>query len=657
MKTLTTTQNFFGFYLNEPIVFNDYICILTGKNGSGKTRFLQSILSQVTTLSVNDEEISPQYISLLNIYEANPTFFTYYANPRLNETLTQSLMHHISLFGATDNIPDTLNIFLQSYDAPGGEIEVNFKEIINRAQNIFNKHISKISHDELKLSITAHNEFINGVRQSNSFSLNPGISQLEMNYHQSLRMNKFLKFSKSEGEDVTPIDNEILKKIIGDKSPSEQMSEIINKLFRGKFYIQKPDNKIVDFIYAPQLFLASTREVVSLSNLSSGEKAIFWLALKTFETIYASSSNISKKQKVILLDEPDAHLHPQMIMDFYECLETLHERLGFIFIFSTHSPTTIALSPTTNIYSLLFDNETNNYGATIVTKDAAISQLLEGVSQISINSENARQVYVENENDSAIYERIYTCIRNKSNNINPNISLFFLSSGPKLSVLELEKNIFSIFGKNDERVGLLVSKINGQGSCEQVIGIVDYHLKSGSRTVRGLIDWDNKNRGELNAVSVFAKNKAYSIENIVYDPISIFAYLISNDFKKNDDFLINCEDMHWSEVIDDQEKLQEVYDSIVYKILGRENAKNVTIDYMGGKTLLGDIEYFIPKDNKNGHDFEKKILQCYPELKRLLPNNKGKPLIYYFTVQATIGLLTWRFINKIFEEVFSELQA
>lgn len=54
--------------------------------------------------------------------------------------------------------------------------------------------------------------------------------------------------------------------------------------------------------------------------------------------------------------------------------------------------------------------------------------------------------------------------------------------------------------------------------------VVDKLAGFGNRYIFGIIDWDSCNN-ENDYVKVLGKNKRYSIENYIFDPILIAAYL------------------------------------------------------------------------------------------------------------------------------------
>ncbi|CAE6971637.1 hypothetical protein R69608_07650 [Paraburkholderia nemoris] len=88
--------------------------------------------------------------------------------------------------------------------------------------------------------------------------------------------------------------------------------------------------------------------VVPLSAASSGERimlsVIFW-------RYFAES--MGNPYQAIILDEPDAHLHPSLVRKFLNVIvSTLVERHGARVIITTHSPSTVALAPAGSVFEL-----------------------------------------------------------------------------------------------------------------------------------------------------------------------------------------------------------------------------------------------------------------------------------------------------------------
>lgn len=652
MKTsIQSLKSHRGFYLEDKVQFEGPICAITGKNGVGKTRLLQSIVNGSASVTIDDVEINNAQVSLLNMPEERPQILTNNTQSQFASNLAKSILSIIDKCSNIENIPTTAYCHMGNSIGMSDSEEINLKDIVERAEKTLNKPFTHIGVEELELSIILNKEIING--KTNWSPIN--LSQLVSNYHQAFNKNLFLKFMHSQDHKTSFIDDDAIKLYLGEHDPYHYFNEIIEKLFRRKYSVTPPSDKISSWDYSPNLVLNSSGEKIVVDDLSSGEKIIFWLAEKIFINSYSSNKYAFRNRTIILIDEPDSHLHPQMIVDFYDCLKVLSQSLNLIFIFSTHSPTTIALCPTDKIVNIFHNISNNSYSATNISKDNAISELLDGVSQISINPVNNRQVYVENVNDHTIFEFIFNQIKNRSSRIDRHINLSFVSAGKKFSESELKKILEPSIKDNDE-IERIIQRINGDGNCQQVIGMVQNLRENGNLTVRGLIDWDKKTRNHSSDIKVLAKNRAYSIENLVYDPLGIFAHYAKN-LIEHEDFKYDKEKYDsWTEVITDDTLLQNIIDNVTKRILCRENAKNYNIEYLNGKVFSGDQEFFIPKDDKNGHDFADEILKHYPAIKRLEVNNRFPPLIYQFMSRATVAHLERGFIRKEFEEAFVQLQ-
>lgn len=61
---LTGTKDFNGFLLEKPLSLDTRITVLTGRNGSGKTRFIESVSNRSTQISINGSVLD---LSLIHI--------------------------------------------------------------------------------------------------------------------------------------------------------------------------------------------------------------------------------------------------------------------------------------------------------------------------------------------------------------------------------------------------------------------------------------------------------------------------------------------------------------------------------------------------------------------------------------------------------------
>ncbi|MGB7522078.1 MAG: AAA family ATPase, partial [Spirulinaceae cyanobacterium] len=266
--------------------------------------------------------------------------------------------------------------------------------------------------------------------------------------------------------------------------------EFVNDIFETAnldFRIDKPDG-YNEKPYQPKLIHRISNNLMDFSDLSSGEKILVSFALCLY---YAEDKKqIVNYPKVLLLDEIDAPLHPSMTQSILKIIrEILVDKHNIKVILTTHSPSTVALSPESSIYVMTKDRDER---IKKTSKDEALAVLTAGIPTLSIDYDNRRQVFVESKYDTKYYELIY---RKINQHLVPEISLNFISSGT-----------------------------NGE-NCEQVKSVVKQLVDCGNRKVYGIIDWDTKNVGDAH-IKVLGEKKRYSIENYIFDPILLITFLL-----------------------------------------------------------------------------------------------------------------------------------
>lgn len=83
-----------------------------------------------------------------------------------------------------------------------------------------------------------------------------------------------------------------------------------------------------------EIFKKGTKDKVPSNSISSGESELISLAI---ECLYFDKKSISGEQNILLIDEPDVHLHPDLQVRFAIFIKNLVNDNNFIVIISTHS--------------------------------------------------------------------------------------------------------------------------------------------------------------------------------------------------------------------------------------------------------------------------------------------------------------------------------
>jgi predicted ATPase len=415
-------------------------------------------------------------------------------------------------------------------------------------------------------------------------------SQIELifyNYAKRRDINrKDFFYKKEEGENNNSIsDKDFVKKF---SPPWELINEIfekhnINFYFKG---INKSDFTLevpIDF----KLYKKTTDKSIPFIDLSSGEKIIIGLIIKLFTTEYYGNSMTFPD--LLILDEPDAHLHPEMSKLLLDVLkETFVEKYNINIILTTHSPSTIALADENNIFQLT--NE-NNSGLKKITKNQALKILTSFIPTLSIDYKNHRQVFVESPTDVNYYQSIQD---KHLQHQNLPYKLYFISNSP------------------------------GKSNCSQVYKIVQEIRKTGNQTSFGIVDWDLSNNPEEH-VFVHGLNKRYSVENFILDPIYIICLLI--DMKNAHNI---CEkigvDISYNQYLigtESSEKLQE-FSEYFFKEFEKKfpayksGIDKISIEYLNGKKI--DFPQWYLK--MQGHEIVEKVKLIFPALIKF--SNEGE---------------------------------
>lgn len=624
---ITQLRNFNGFSLKNPSTFQNAISVIIGRNGSGKTRFLNSIVNGSCNIELNETILQNSQIKLISSHEFNPNLGQFFEKNRHERSIE-------SICNALKNYKDNLEILIQDGAA-------NYREVISpraiymaikKIANAVEKNPRELTQEDILLHYTEENENIIG-------HLN--VREMFSDYIRKIWQNKYNGFLLTLGESVPHYNDEEFKEKFGER-PWIPLNNILSFIFDGKYHFNPP-SETDRTLSEPTDLLDESGTIITPPMLSSGENTLLWMALTLFNSQYGKQT-LSAAPKLILMDEPDAFLHPKMVDKLFQTLEIFTKNFGVKIILTTHSPTTVALAPNDFIY-LIKNNEVSE-----IDKDSAISELLSGVTQISIDPENRRQVYVESLYDHAIYQLIYDKLVKKSKHLDKKINLTFISSGPKVSKGHIINSAKFVGIVDEEKLNQLAELINGAGNCTQVEGTVNELIENGNRTVRGVIDWDLKAH-DTKFVKVLAKDHCYAIENLIIDPICTLLFLHK---KWPTEYPIKdfCEEeVHWSDWIKDEKLLQKSMDYFIFKISGKKNARNTETEYLNGIKLLSDKDY-LQIHSKDLPDLAMK------EFKRLTSTigNKKRGLMYEIAEFSMVHETNGDLIPVQFETIFKALQ-
>lgn len=357
--------------------------------------------------------------------------------------------------------------------------------------------------------------------------------------------------------------------------------QFVNRIFEEanlSYTINDPIETDRDIPFMFKLINKSNGAIVNFSDLSSGEKVLMSLTL----SIYNAKLEVPFPD-LLLLDEPDAPLHPSMAKQLLRVInEVFVKEKGVKVIMTTHSPSTIAMAPDDSLFVMQKDEPR------IVkkSKEQIMKLLTNGIPSFSIYADDRRQVFVESDTDAAFYTKIYGKLKSV---IQSDKSLYFISSG--------------------------VTKGN-TGNCDQVKEIVNVLSKNGNQTVYGIVDWDKKNNGN-DKIYVLGLNQRYSIENYIFDPILLANFLLREKMLDNAYFGLSEDQKHFAFPSFEPALLQKIIDKVIFDIsnLIKPESSNKTVVYYLGKISLEIPTWYL---HYQGHQLEDTIKKVYPKLGKII---------------------------------------
>lgn len=430
--------------------------VITGPNGTGKSQLLDLIYNTITDRQGTKERV----VITGSIIKPNEVTFLKGEWQLQNTT-------HVNLSTIQQQLDSYYNNFRQGNYRENQEGQIRIFTICQEIINKTGKKPSKITKEEFY-------DLFPDILIEQESQLSQQISQVFYNY----RLSEIELQAKRESEDE-------IKTKIGEK-PWVVLKEII-KESKLPFDFNDPSNSGIRDGFQLKLTHQILKEEINFNDLSSGEKVLIALVFYLY-----NSQEKKVFPKLLLLDEPDAHLHPSISQQFLNVIKNvLVDKFGVQVIMTTHSPSTVILAPEDSIYEMARDEPRIRKSP---SKNHSVSLLTAGLVYVG---EGTKYFLVEDNDDVTFYSFVYNQLTTE-NQIDATIPLVFIPASTK------DKS-----GGKDV-VQNWVKKL-------QESGLVN--------VVQGLIDSDS---GNVVSDGVF-KIDRYSIENYLADPVLVYAALIDKE--------------------------------------------------------------------------------------------------------------------------------
>lgn len=628
-------QEFQGLNFTTDVRSATNIAALVGRNGAGKSRLLKAIAEGKVEVFLNDKVVPQGSIRLLQVTEIQPSLTFHFDALQQRERQRESIaLYHQFKGKFLTDASQSIATLGQINGGRSRHTHINqVCQVVALASSILGIGPNDLADEDIA-------DFCSEAAFATLGALN--VTETMRVYWDRINDNDFNEFRNTvHGESLPHRKAEEFRARFG-PPPWEVFNYFLREVLSGRYHIKAPTRTNIA-TYSAQIYRSEDDLPIDPSWLSSGEKVLMWLCLSMYAT---TNGHVSSPPKLILLDEPDGVLHPQMVQKLHRVLESIANTFGSGIIFTTHSPTSVALFNAGPIWQVS-EREVSE-----IDKDAAISELLVGLDQVLIHYTKCKQVYVESQNDEEVYTELFTHLRRWDKGVSQHIALSFIPAAPKLP----EKNVRDLLRAHlgdvpAERFDAFVQALNGQGDCVQVEGAVESLNTENGVPVHGIIDWDATNKAKPR-IHVLGAELFYSIENAVLNPLTLGLYLLHNflsqlapaDYGLPDGFdgvgLYN-EPTHW----------QSIADGVTKRVLGLQDVRHdVACLFLSGASISFDKRYV----HMNGHDLEARLRQghAYPFLNRF---NK-RPTLLMDVVQQGIRPSQGRTMPHAFVELFLGIQ-
>lgn len=556
----------------EPISFDlPNFTVLTGENGSGKTHLFEAISNgHYSDVFIDGhqkiESFNIKYIAFNQL------------NPDVDEMSNAILMSQY-IKDIWEELREAKKNFIHTnhyQPAPSIEHDIVYNSLYNQDTKKFIKAYCekyKKAPLEIKEDDIRDNFKLTNLSNNNLFSSK--LALIFKSYHTQYFDNLVNKVQKDEGitDGEEYLDKENFQMKYGEP-PWDFVNSILERL-NLPYQFNNPMGSRRETTFHLKLTHKNFGHELDTRDLSTGEKTLMSLALALYNT-HEGLGHIG----MLILDEPDAPLHPAMSKLMLEILEEdIVKKYSIPVVISTHSPTTIASAPAHSLFKITYENKK----PVQCDLNDSVRLLSYGIPNLRVSIDSRRQVFVEHKYDVEYYESLFSILSRKHS---------FLTTPQFIPPHTHE-------GTN----------------CSDVISITKALRDLGNTYIYGLIDWDKKNKKE-DQVIVLGSGKRYAIENYLFEPHLVGLYLV----KKN---IINASDIGVAECYsyfdlakrfeEDNTIVQQINDFIEAKVF--LNIEDETKERV--QSILINQHRIMINSNvcmMQGHELEKKYKSTWPQL-------------------------------------------
>ncbi len=679
------------------------LAVITGKNGSGKTQLLKYC-------SKKHWENKTIYFNAEENFESNFRINYDFQTAEEYEGSVDRINYYLKLFCKDF---DKFELYLEQIDRTlDGDIVLeiinnhnakNLKKIIRNDQkyirNIIENKIKEKSisfntniKNPLDLLTNIFGEYLNYPKRVLKECYNIGgrlkglRDEFDNAYKEEFKPGNFFDFIAIE-ENKAELIEAYLASLFSSREIVEnypkEVSEIIENInttltnYGFKFELHKDNiinkfKEVCNFEQAEEIKEIDTNitlkfndkisgREISGSKLSSGEKFILGILSWHYYFKYGVFNKFKEKEgtfgehNLIILDEPDRHLDPNIIKTFMQIVQDIFIPNRIQVIMTTHRIDTVMQVRDDNH---IFAIEDNKDGTKKITNPHRLNPIFRMATNLSEFTALQHKVFVEADDDARFYEAIYISLKmlcepkrreqKYSHSNNPDYYMYFKNQndganfGMRLLSERYPLSFFSVSAtKGGDKGGVTMVRhsIRNNLIAKQPKSLFRDSNNKSIYKPHGIIDWDyGENKKDLKKEKlekICIDLRRHSLENYLLDPFIFYRSLSLGQIENIPQFVT---------------KLNGINQRIKQSLLNNT--------YNNIQQLLNKYFEFLKENLKNNINIAKLALEPLEKMEALNKYyNKGGPEINYNSIQKlqkekvrTINRGTLKKINKIIDE-------
>lgn len=377
INEITIPNNAEGFFKGKEFKWSNIpqLAVITGINGSGKTQLLASIFAVIakqenviesigidinenqvyyhkvrqepgfstgiTSTGILDQEKSPIQDTIEKFFKILLNCDDKVGKPQVGYNIQQKTLYLDSSRGMSYNFNYPQCEQIIEYIAYL-EIKKYIKKLPNQGKSL--ELLVKDAENVALLKDQKNLDYIAEYLQQYIVSNNPNnlrIAEIFLSYKSTKQEIEAQICRELNINNIARKDEMIEKRVSSAWGSAIPPWELINQQlekYKSNHRVLPPENDRYEL---------SFENGIKYDNLSTGEQIIFYLICLAYE----EKGNIRNKIELLLIDELDAYLNPKMSEMFVKIVkDILVEKFKMQVIMTTHSPSTAAYTPDTNLF-------------------------------------------------------------------------------------------------------------------------------------------------------------------------------------------------------------------------------------------------------------------------------------------------------------------